>query len=668
MKMTVLARIALGCGTIILLLLIVGITGFRSINSISDNLTTIVDEMMPMTLFSEELKSTLLEGNQHLNIYSKTDDADALQGIQDKISKRHDAHTANLQSLQPLVSQYQSISAPLVILSKISTNYFNGIDKVFTEHSKALNIISSIEEQSGDLEDTVDELDTIALDYADETTKSNLISLLESIASLAGEATETALDALTANDIEDVALSARELTTIAVAINEKFSQVEQLNQSNVEKKYFSDMKPLVDRYNGFLTGANSILTNYNHQLTAQASVIKQMAYLNDQVEQFLSHSQNMVEAINSESASTKSVAESNVSSSRMIIGIASLLSIAAGVVVAIWIIQSIRVPLANVNNMLQVMSKGDLTQQVTITSDDEFGELSGWVNDLVTNLRVVIEQIKNNTQQLSSAAEQTSIVTNETRSNINEQRTQTNQILESMEQMSAAVEEVAQSASSTAVEVEKAHVKTTEGTAIVTANIQSIKELAADIETASDVINKLDEYSKNIDNVLDVIKGIAEQTNLLALNAAIEAARAGEQGRGFAVVADEVRTLASRTQESTSEIQSMIERLQSGADEAVKVMENSRLKATSSVDDIQRTGELLATITESISIINDMSTHIATATEEQASVTEEVHSNVTNIASIADQTSEGADKTLESSVTVADLSEQLDSSVGHFKI
>jgi methyl-accepting chemotaxis protein len=441
-----------------------------------------------------------------------------------------------------------------------------------------------------------------------------------------------------------------------------------LKSGTEENDYYEAMMSLLTNYNSYISGPDSLLAMHQHKLEAAANSNAQMESSNENVAEFLIHSADLINAITLASNETKASAESNVSFSRVIIIVASLLSILVATGIAIWVIQTIRKPLSTVNSMLQVIAKGDLTQHIEIENNDEFGELSGWVNDLVDNLRTIIHDIKANTHSLSVAAEQTSVVTNQTSSNINQQRVQTNHILESMEQMSSAVEEVSQSANSTATEVEKAHSETTAGSSIVSSNIQSIKDLAGEIDTAAEVINKLDEYSTSIGNVLDVIRGIAEQTNLLALNAAIEAARAGEQGRGFAVVADEVRTLASRTQESTSEIQAMIERLQSGANEAVKVMESSKNKAAMSVDDIQKAGELLATITEGISIINDMSTHIATAAEEQASVTEEVHKNVNAIASIADQTSVGADKTMESSVEVAALSEKLKDSVGHFNI
>jgi len=191
--------------------------------------------------------------------------------------------------------------------------------------------------------------------------------------------------------------------------------------------------------------------------------------------------------------------------------------------------------------------------------------------------------------------------------------------------------------------------------------------LASEVENAADVIDKLRQDSENIGTVLDVIKGIAEQTNLLALNAAIEAARAGEQGRGFAVVADEVRTLASRTQESTQEIQEMIERLQSRSSDAVNVMEQGRSRAEKTVDQAAMAGDSLDAITNSVASINEMNTLIAAASEEQSSVSEEINRNVVNINSLADDSVQGAQQTTSESEALAALAQRLQDLVSQFK-
>ncbi|MCW8999089.1 MAG: methyl-accepting chemotaxis protein, partial [Kangiellaceae bacterium] len=313
-------------------------------------------------------------------------------------------------------------------------------------------------------------------------------------------------------------------------------------------------------------------------------------------------------------------------------------------------------------------SKGDLTEKAEIFSEDELGKLSNGFNDLIDALRSMLKEIGSSSQQLSASAEQTSAISSQSNENINHQKEQTDMIATAMTEMTATVDEVANSANNTLMEVQKANNETKDGQAVVQDSIKTINKLASEIESAAVVIDKLDQYSTNIGAVLDVIRGIADQTNLLALNAAIEAARAGEQGRGFAVVADEVRTLASKTQESTSEIQEMIERLQTGTREAVTVMESSRNEAQNSVEQTARAGESLEKITQAVTVINDMSTHIASAAEEQSSVSQEMHQNVSSISEMADKTSQGASENLSASQELARLAEHMQKLVGQFKV
>jgi len=237
-----------------------------------------------------------------------------------------------------------------------------------------------------------------------------------------------------------------------------------------------------------------------------------------------------------------------------------------------------------------------------------------------------------------------------------------------MNEMSATVQEVSRNITDTAQAAQEANTETAESRKMVEDAIQAIQQLAGRIDGASEVIHKLEQDSENINTVLDVIKGVAEQTNLLALNAAIEAARAGEQGRGFAVVADEVRTLAGRTQESTEEINDVIEKLQAGSRKAVDVMNKSRGEAQSVVEQATKAGASLSTISSAVARINDMSIQIASAAEEQSATADEINRNITNISEMANETTAGAQQTAAASGDLARLGTELQELVGRFRV
>ena len=340
-----------------------------------------------------------------------------------------------------------------------------------------------------------------------------------------------------------------------------------------------------------------------------------------------------------------------------------------GILIAILIARAIVLPIEKAVAAMNDIAKGDgnLTLRLQDSGNMEVAKLGQAFNLFVDKVRSLVVDVANSTSLLSSATVEMSAITSESNNNISRQRSEIDQLATSMNQMTATVQEVARNAAEAANAARQADSEATRGQEIVRSTANSIKSLAQEVEDAAGVINKLESDSESIGQVLDVIRGIADQTNLLALNAAIEAARAGEQGRGFAVVADEVRTLASRTQKSTQEIQAMIERLQTGTRAAVKVMQKGRAQASSSVEQAQMAGTSLSTITVAVTRITDMNTQIASAAEQQSAVAEEINRNVVNINGVADQVTLGATQIDQASQELARLATHLLSIVNRFK-
>ncbi len=324
--------------------------------------------------------------------------------------------------------------------------------------------------------------------------------------------------------------------------------------------------------------------------------------------------------------------------------------------------------LREISAIANAISQNDISHECQLKSNDMIGEIIDAFNHMASNLRNMIGRISGATTQLAAAAEETSAITDETSRGVREQQSEIDSIASAMNEMTSTVQEVARNAADASNAADSADSEAKNGALVATEAIGGIDSLLSEVDSAAQVIRNLQKESENIGSVLDVIRGIAEQTNLLALNAAIEAARAGEQGRGFAVVADEVRTLASRTQQSTQEIQDMITRLQDGAGNAVKVMEGAQNKAQESSGLVEKAAESLGAIAGSVSAINDMNTMIASAAEEQSAVAAEMQTNMNNIREVADRSADGAQQTAQASEELARLATEQQSLMAQFRV
>ena len=326
-------------------------------------------------------------------------------------------------------------------------------------------------------------------------------------------------------------------------------------------------------------------------------------------------------------------------------------------------------PINDIRHKIETIEqKSDLSSLLNDNRTDELGSIASAFNNMLKKFNDIIKQVSSSSIELASTVEKMNAVTNTTNNFILQQKSETEQVATAMNEMAATVQEVARSAEDAAGAATNADNEANAGNAIVQQTSHSIDELAHEVETTASVIQQLAHDSDEIGSVLDVIKGIAEQTNLLALNAAIEAARAGEQGRGFAVVADEVRTLAGRTQESTQEIEAMIDKLQSGAKNAVTAMEAGREKTSVGVEQTKQAGEALAAITHAVTTISEMNTQIASAAEEQSATTEDMNKNIININQLSDETANSADQSSSACRELSNLASELQNLVGQFKI
>ncbi|MEK7323229.1 MAG: methyl-accepting chemotaxis protein [Pseudomonadota bacterium] len=347
-----------------------------------------------------------------------------------------------------------------------------------------------------------------------------------------------------------------------------------------------------------------------------------------------------------------------------------LIGLAVSAAIILYSIRVVVYPITKVTRRMRDIAEGegDLTARLEITGHDEITELSTAFNAYTAKIHEMVLNVADATSQLAASSEQTAKITSTASKEVDRQKKESDLVAAAVTEMAHAAHDVARSAEGAAAAVHRADEKAQSGNQIVTHTMNSIHALANEVGIASGVITELANESEKIGKILDVIRNVTEQTNLLALNAAIEAARAGEQGRGFAVVADEVRILAQRTQASTLEIHSIIQRLQEGTGKAVLAMEKGRQQVTHSVTQFEGVNEAFRNIAEAVRSATDMTTQIAAAAEQQNAVSEEVGRNVTNIRDAAEESAKSTRQVMDANLGVAALAAQLQNLVGSFKI
>ncbi|EJM87553.1 methyl-accepting chemotaxis protein [Pseudomonas sp. GM74] len=353
--------------------------------------------------------------------------------------------------------------------------------------------------------------------------------------------------------------------------------------------------------------------------------------------------------------------------SLLIIG-SSALALLVGLVAAWFITRLIVAPLRSVIQVAQQIASGDLSATIDVTRRDEIGQLMQAMQQMGAGLSQIVSGLQSGIEQLATSAQSLSAVTEQTNLEVSTQKEETEQVATAMNQMTATVHDVARNAEEAAQAAQTADGKVESGQQVVRQSMARIEQLADSATSASSSIESLSAEIQNIGTVLSVIKSVAEQTNLLALNAAIEAARAGEQGRGFAVVADEVRALAKRTQQSTEEIERLVSALRSAAQSSVQQIQSSGELVKLAVSDALQTESALGSIAAAVSLIQQMNQQIAAAAEEQSSVAEEINRSVTSIRASADQSSLAMQGNAASSIQLAQLGVELKGMVGHFRL
>ncbi|MBI6899330.1 methyl-accepting chemotaxis protein [Pseudomonas putida] len=432
-----------------------------------------------------------------------------------------------------------------------------------------------------------------------------------------------------------------------------------------EERTLFDRYQVLERQYMTLQGQVVQLATDGHVQAAAALVNGEMNQLADQMTATLNE---LIELNNHQANSATDLAEAVYNGAKVWVGVLLVIALSLTVVLALALTRSIVRPLGQSLKVAETVATGDLTPQITVQGDDEPARLLAALKSMQQSLRETIGRISDSASQLASASEELSAVTEDATRGLQQQSMEIEQAATAVNQMTAAVEEVASNAVATSEASRESDHIARRGREQVQATVTAIEALASGVAGNAEEVGQLAQQVHDISKVLDVIGSIAEQTNLLALNAAIEAARAGEAGRGFAVVADEVRALAHRTQSSTQEIEQMIVAIRSGAERAVQGMQHSDAQARSTLDGAHAAGQALEAIAAAIGQINERNLVIASASEQQAQVAREVDRNLTTIRDLAHQSSAGAEETSAASQALSRLAVDLNTLVQRFSV
>ena len=670
MKLTVAMRVIGGFSITAVLLLVLGINSVQILSDISDSTEQVNKLSVPALESSAKLQQQFLAMSKTTLLdYYATEYAE----VEETISTFNQQATTieeEINKLSSIVKDVPELSAEVPNVEARFNNFKNASYQLFDAKKATLNLADSVSEQLDETEMAADDAAVYILDFID-------LNDLPSNHPAVTSAARIEMDMLNIiSNINDLAKNNNRETVKTIIKEIEYIQgnaqkaVLALEKASEGQDYEAkqDIIDQVETVNELLNAPNSVANlkiQLLNKLDAAASYLDETTSLSEAGIAELKHLELLVkQELNTTTEGVKNAVSSGATQNWVVMILALVVLLFIGYRTVI----SVKRPLAAVNEVLNVVATGDLTVKLDDSSKDEFGELAKNCNMLIESLRELIHGIVSRSNQLATASEETSMVVKESTVAINEQRSQVEQAATATTEMASTSYSVMDRANEALSDIKQADQDAERVKGISDNNKQTIIQLASEIEQASGVIHEVNEHSAAIGGILDVIRGIAEQTNLLALNAAIEAARAGEQGRGFAVVADEVRSLASKTQESTEEIQSMIEQLQRGSKSAVSVMNHSKTQADVCVEQTEQATLALNSITDSVHQANDMSEQIVSAAKEQNEVSNEISERLESIVAIAEQTASGASQTDLSSQEVARLAEELRQSVEQFRL
>jgi methyl-accepting chemotaxis protein len=671
MNLTVSQRIWGGFIFITLLLLIIGGNSLIKIANIDRSTQKVNQLSLPALNKSAKLQAEFILMSKAAQASFYTSSVNELTPIKKQVSEQKQLFSILHSELQAVVKNDPTLNQSSQNVEKTYLSFLSVVESLIADKNKQLVLNKSLESQLENIELSAEDANSIVLDIIDidgfEQTHPRAFQAANNLENNFLSVVSNSTDMLTVKTINTLDIVKNEQTYFLEEITRTLALIKPAIEQTHGDLYNS-LKEYVDALESNTKGNSGLSANKKRLIESIQLTEKELAQSEQATKMALNQIDELVKQASNEAFKLQQGVRSDVDSANLWTWVGMVIATLLAIAIAIITVNRITKPLAEVNRILDIVASGDMTQRLNDTAKDEFGELSRSCNTLIDSLRSLIKGIISRSTQLAAASEETSAITAESSQAISNQQAQVEQAATATTEMSSTSQTVSNSAQQALSEIKNADKEAERVKGISNNNKSTIEQLAREVDDASQVINKLHQDSASIGSILDVIRGIADQTNLLALNAAIEAARAGEYGRGFAVVADEVRSLASKTQESTQEIQSMIESLQTGAEAAVTAMSKGKQRAVSCVEQTDLASTALDSITFAVSQAHDVSEQISTAAQEQQQVAQEISERLESIVAIAEQTAEGASQTNISSSEVAKLAEELRLSVDAFKV
>ncbi|MCK9691032.1 methyl-accepting chemotaxis protein [Pseudomonas syringae] len=665
--MTILQRVIGGFAVLVVLLLAMAGISYQSTHSISDRISVITGQSAPLSRAASELYVHVLRANQALLGILVSNDPrqidDGKQPFNDSMARFNQL----LDSTPAYIGDRSELRDNLNQQRQLSAAYAEQAQTLIASHRQ--HVLQTIQSRvlQGYSNSQGAQLTGYLRDYiAREIARERNAGSAETVA--AGE--KLLLEVGKSYE----GLAAHAATPNIQALQRVLNLQDEVISTRTRELIAADLRAgriagvMVNRLLNDLTGSDGVYQAYRQEAALAEQVDKQRQAAETRLQATLDKIGEFGNQSLAVANEAKAGADSTIATSLSLLLIACLLAVMAAAIIGTWVAFSLRRPLAAFREVLKTLTGGDMRVRFDVSRRDEFGELGGYLNEFTQSLQQTFRQLIGSADTLALTASQNAQISEQTTRVVDQQKDRLNSAASAMNEMESTVEEVARRAQDTRGAVDSTSELTGKVQKRVAETIVNIRQQAEQVNKASAVTDELQKYGQNIDGIVDAIRTIAEQTNLLALNAAIEAARAGEQGRGFAVVADEVRSLASRTQTSTSEIQEMIGQMQSKIHSAVEVMNESQIQSDHCVTLASGADQLLVEMGEAVDTIRDMNIQIAAATEQQSATVQETSRMVTHINDSAQQAADGAEQSAISSQDLSKMARDQRELLHHFSV